>query len=377
LWPIEERAVPKSDVPGEESWPTQPFPTLPPPFARQKFTADDINPFIPEEERASLRDKILSSRNEGVYTPPSLRGSVEMPGHNGGANWGGSAVDPSAGLLYVQSKELPTFLKLDTKEPRGGPTALAGNTTPEQRGATIYSQNCAGCHGADRAGQAGAFPTLVGITTRLTADQIKMMVTNGQGRMPAFSQIATRDMDALVAFLTNPAAAPTTPSAPEERPVASGNAQPGKPQRYWAPVDFLFTSTRLSAIGPPWSQLTAYDLNTGAIKWQVPLGQVSALAAEGHTDTGSHFPRGGVAATAGGLLFSATTSDRKFRAYDRDTGKVLWETDLPEGAEAVPAVYEIGGREYVVICVAAGNGMMNGPAAQRAGAYIAYALPTK
>lgn len=115
LWPIEERKVPKSDVPGEAAWPTQPFPTLPPPFARQKFTPDEINPFIPEEERASLRDKVLSSRNEGVYTPPSLRGTIEMPGNNGGANWGGSAVDPDAGLLYVQSKELPTYVKLDNQ----------------------------------------------------------------------------------------------------------------------------------------------------------------------------------------------------------------------------------------------------------------------
>lgn len=188
LWPIEERPVPKSDVPGEQSWPTQPFPTAPPPFARQKFSADDINPFIPEEERASLRDKILSARNEGVYTPPSLRGTIEMPGHNGGANWGGAAVDPSAGLLYVQSKELPTYIKLDTHMPRGGAMAVVGAATPEQQGAAIYSQNCAGCHGADRAGQAGAFPSLVDVTKRLTADQMKATVTNGQGRMPAFSQ---------------------------------------------------------------------------------------------------------------------------------------------------------------------------------------------
>jgi quinoprotein glucose dehydrogenase len=376
LWPIEERPVPKSDVPGEQSWPTQPFPTAPPPFARQKFSADDINPFIPEEERASLRDKILSSRNEGVYTPPSLRGTIEMPGHNGGANWGGAAVDPSAGLLYVQSKELPTYIKLDTHMPRGGAMAVVGAATRQQPGAAIYSQNCAGCHGADRAGQAGAFPSLVDVTKRLTADQIKTTITGGQGRMPAFSQLNPRDLNTLVAYLADPSAATAPPpSAPEQQPVAAATSPGDGPQRFWAPVDFLFTSTRLSAIGPPWSQLTAYDLNTGAIKWQVPLGEVSTLAAEGHTNTGSHFPRGGVAATAGGLLFSATTSDRKFRAYDRDTGKVIWETSLPEGAEAVPAVYEVNGREYVVICVAAGNGMMNRSAAERAGAYIAYALP--
>ncbi len=378
LWPIEERPVPKSDVPGEQSWPTQPFPTAPPPFARQKFSADDINPFIPEEERASLRDKILSARNEGVYTPPSLRGTIEMPGHNGGANWGGAAVDPSAGLLYVQSKELPTYIKLDTHMPRGGAMAVVGAATPEQQGAAIYSQNCAGCHGADRAGQAGAFPSLVDVTKRLTADQMKATVTNGQGRMPAFSQLNPRALNALVAYLANPSAASAAPSrAPEQQPVAAAASPGDGPQRFWAPVDFLFTSNRLSAIGPPWSQLTAYDLNTGVIKWQVPLGEVTSLAAQGHTNTGSHFPRGGVAATAGGLLFSATTSDRKFRAYDRDTGKVIWETSLPEGAEAVPSVYEVNGREYVVICVAAGNGMMNGPAAERAGAYIAYALPSR
>lgn len=377
LWPIEERPVPKSDVPGEQSWPTQPFPTAPPPFARQKFTADDINPFIPEEERASLRDRILSSRNEGVYTPPSLRGTIEMPGHNGGGNWGGAAVDPSAGLLYVQSKELPTYIKLDSHMPRGGAMAVVGTATPEQQGAAIYSQNCGGCHGADRAGQAGAFPSLVDITKRLTADQIKTTVMSGQGRMPAFSQLAVRNLDALVAYLGNPSAASAAPSAPEQQPVAATTTPGNGPQRFWAPVDFLFTSNRLSAIGPPWSQLTAYDLNTGTIKWQVPLGEVSALAAEGHTNTGSHFPRGGVAATAGGLLFSGTASDRKFRAYDRDTGKVLWEASVPEASEGVPAVYEVNGREYVVMCVAAGNGMMSGPAAQKVGTYVAFALPSR
>jgi len=373
LWPIEERAVPKSDVLGEESSPTQPFPTLPPPFSRQKFTADDINPYIPEEERANFKDKILSARNEGLYTPPSLRGTIEMPGHNGGGNWGGTAVDPSAGLLYIQSKDFPTYIKLDSKPPRGGPTAVVGNASPAQLGSAIYSRTCASCHGADLSGQ-GDIPALKGITTRRTADQIKTTVTGGQGRMPAFAQLTPGNLNSLVAYLGNPAAAAPAPAAPEPPVVATA----GAPQRYWAPYDFLMaTSNRLSAIGPPWSQLTAYDLNTGTIKWQVPLGEVSALAAEGHTDTGSHFPRGGMVVTAGGLLFSATTSDRRFRAYDRDNGKVIWETSIPEGAEAVPAVYEVGGREFIVICVASGNGMMMAPATQRAGAYIAYALPAK
>jgi quinoprotein glucose dehydrogenase len=314
-----------------------------------------------------LRDKILSARNEGLYTPPSLRGSIQMPGHNGGGNWGGSAVDPSAGLLYVQSKELPTYLKLDTRPPRTGPPS----------GPAIYSQNCAGCHGADLAGQAGAIPALTDITTRLTADQIKSVVQNGQGRMPGFSQLTPRDLDALVAYLAMPGTASPPPpgrSFAALIPLADPTAAP---QRYWAPVDFMLASNRLSAIGPPWSQLTAYDLNTGSIKWQVPLGEVTALAADGHTDTGSHWPRGGLIATAGGLLLAATTSDRKFRAYDKDTGKVIWETSIAEASEGVPAVYEVGGREYIVLCVATGNGIMGGPAAQKAGAYVAYALPNR
>ena len=368
LWPIEERAVPKSDVPGEEAWPTQPFPTRPPPFARQKFSPDDINPFIPSADRAALRDKILSSRNEGLFTPPSLRGSIEMPGHNGGGNWGGSAVDPSAGLLYVQSKELPTYLKLDPRPPR---TGLAN-------GSEVYSENCAGCHGMDRAGQPGAIPALTDITTRLTSDRIKSVVQGGQGRMPAFSQLTQRDVDSLLAYLASPVTAsgpPTGRSFSDLIPLQGPYAAP--PQRYWAPYDFLLASDRLSAIGPPWSRLTAYDLNTGAIQWQVPLGEVSALAAAGHSDTGSHFPRAGLVATGGGLLFSATTSDRKIRAYDRDTGKVVWETGMAEASEGVPAVYEAGGREFIVFCIAAGNGIMGGQAAQKAGAYVAYALPDR
>jgi quinoprotein glucose dehydrogenase len=294
-----------------------------------------------------------------------------MPGHNGGGNWCGAAVDPSAGLLYVESKDLPTYIKLDSRPPRGGVNdPVNANGNPVQQGLAIYAQNCAGCHGADRAGQAGVIPALTDITPRLTADQIKTIVAGGQGRMPGFSQLTARNLDALVAYLANPAAA--TALAPEPPPTPTAG-----PQRYWAPYDFLLASNGLSVIGPPWSHLTAYDLNTGDNKWQVPLGEVTAIAAAGHTNTGSHFPRAALVATGGGLIFSATSSDRKFRAYDRDTGKVIWETSIAEAAEGVPAVYEVGGREYIVLCVAAGHGIMGGPSAQKAGAYVAYALPRR
>ncbi len=136
-------------------------------------------------------------------------------------------------------------------------------------------------------------------------------------------------------------------------------------------------ATGLSAIGPPWSQLTAYDLNTGTVKWQIPNGGVTDLADQGHPNTGAHFPRGGVVATAGGLIFVATGSDRKIRAYDEDTGKVLWETDTPAGSEGIPAVYEVAGREYIAFCVAGGNGLLALKSALPPGqnAYIVFALP--
>lgn len=115
LWPIEERPVPKTDMPGETTWPTQPFPTKPEPFARQSFTVDDLSPFLSPADRAKFRDQILSARNEGLFTPPAARGAIQMPGNNGGANWGGAAVDPFQGTLVVVSKDLPCLLKLDKK----------------------------------------------------------------------------------------------------------------------------------------------------------------------------------------------------------------------------------------------------------------------
>ena len=277
LWPIEERPVPKSDVPGEQAWPTQPFPTKPPPFARQSLTEKDVSPYMPEAEQATWREKIRNSRNEGLFTPPSMKGTVTIPGVGGGASWGTAAVDPAKGFLYIVSKDAPTIVTI----------TLPGNSAADQKGKAV-------------------------------------------------------------------------PHAPPVTPVD------GAFTHYTAPyTQFVSQSSRLPSLSPPWFQMTAYDLNTGTIKWQIPYGTVPSLAAEGHADTGVvQQQRGGPVVTASGLIFAAT-NDKKFRAYDADTGKVIWETDLPASAEGVPAVYEIGGREYIALCVAAGNGP---------GAYMAFAL---
>jgi glucose dehydrogenase len=295
LWPIEERPVPRSDVPGEEAWPTQPFPTAPPPFARQSFTEKDLSPFIDDPaERARFLEDIRGARNEGLFTPPGLTNTIQMPGNNGGAAFGGAAVDPEHGTMFVVSKDWPALLKL-----------------------------------------------------------------------------------------TPPPPAPS-PSASVSPPTSAESVDPSS-TRYRSPFGFMITSSGLTAIAPPWTSLTAYDLNTGTIKWKTALGEVPELASKGFTDTGGHFPKVGPVVTAGGLIFTGAR-DREIRAMDVDTGKVLWKVKVDAGVEGIPAIYEVNGRQYVVYCAAAqatththpsmipGHpAMMNAPIT---GAYIAFALPT-
>ena len=213
LWPIEERAVPHSDMPGEETWPTQPFPLQPPPFARQSFTAKDLSPFMPAEERAHFREEIESARNQGLFTPPGLQNTIEMPGNNGGANFGGAAVDPRQGFLYVVSKDLPAMLKLELDEAEDA----SASSSPEQRGRAVFATNCRLCHGADLKGEPPAVPSLVDIGSRHTAQEIRAIVRQGDGRMPAFSRLSDAALDSLLAYLSHPERAPAPAASPEQR----------------------------------------------------------------------------------------------------------------------------------------------------------------
>ena len=373
LWPIEERPVPQSNMPGEKTWPTQPFPVKPPPFARQSFTAKDLSPFMDAAESARLRDEIANARNEGLFTPPGLQNTVEMPGNNGGANFGGAAVDPTNGTLYVVSKDLPAMLKLELSST----DLIPATGSPEVQGHAIFQRDCRQCHGEDRRGQPPAIPSLVDIGSRLSKDQIRNVVKQGQGPMPAFARLSDGALDSLLAYLFKPmdTAAPT----------ADTNAHTAvSPQdaHYKSGFGFMFTSSGLPAIAPPWTSLTAYDLNQGTIKWKIPLGEVPELAAQGFKDTGSHFPKVSPVVTAGGLIFTGTR-DSKVRAIDSETGKVLWEATVDTALEGMPAVYEIDGREYVAFCAAAQatthtHDLPGHPASHAPipGAYVVFALPT-
>ena len=362
FWPIEERPVPKSDMPGEEAWPTQPFPLQPPPFARQKFTADDLSPFIDDPaERARIRDEILSARNEGMFTPPGLRNTIQMPGNNGGANWGGAAIDPKAGLLYVVSKDLPAMLKLERETEISAPA----NGSAEQQGLAIYQAKCQICHHADLKGQPPAVPSLVNVGSQLKRAQLQNVIIHGQGLMPGFGSLSETQINQLMAFLLRQDQ--RTPLALSSAASAEGTG----PQHYRSGFGFMATSTGLSPIKPPWTSLTAYDLNEGTIQWKIPLGEVPELASKGFHDTGSYFPKVGPVVTAGGLILTGTR-DRKVRALDQRNGNVLWGAELPSAMEGMPAVYEAGGHEYIVFCAAAGATPQGKP---EHGSYVAFALP--
>jgi quinoprotein glucose dehydrogenase len=404
VWPIEERPVPKSDVPGEQSWPTQPFPTAPPPFARQKFTLpDDVDPYLlTASEREVWTSRLAHANNLGLYTPPSLdKETISLPGTLGGANWGTTAANPPKGLVYVLTDDLPSVfprLSAESITPQGG-----GGATGEE----IYRSNCQACHGANRTGS-GEAPSLVGIGARMQLEDFEMLVASGRGDMPAFPSLSDVNITALFAYLTNPEnpnAALTHPQGPAQHlggPVVASGGAPGglvkppptenfggpysgppypsgvnAPKRLYSDygLDFPFI------ISPPWSSMVAYDLNSGTIQWEVPLGEDPVLAAKGIKNTGivRGGERRGIVVTSTGLLF-VNCKDSKVRAYDADTGKVLWSAALPAGTEGSPAMYEVQGREYLVVPAAAAKlvgrkAPYGWTTAVSDGAYVAFALP--
>jgi quinoprotein glucose dehydrogenase len=298
LWPIDERPVPKSEIPGEASWPTQPFPIKPPPFARQRMTPEDINRFVSLEEQTRLKLAVREAANTGLFTPSShLRWHIQFPGAWGGANWGSTAADPTTGMLFVRSLEMPSYRKMALVDP-------AAQRTPD----------------------------------------------------------------------------PVPPAA------ANLTRYPGPATRYAGSFSAgWYTSNGYPAVGPPWTQLVAYDLNDGTITWRVADGQAPGIAEGGGSKTGTVRPRNGPVVTAGGLVFVANSQDRFLRAYDAATGRTLWEHELDANPEGIPAVYEVAGRQYIAFAAGASwgtggdpvwrNPLHRKPGSMAAQGYHVFALP--
>ena len=358
LFPIEERPVPPSDIPGEEAWPTQPFPVKPAPYARQSFTEADVSPHA--ENRQEIADILDYSRSEGPFTPLSEQGTVVFPGLDGGAEWGGAAADPE-GILYLNSSEMPWHIEL-------GAAASDEQLDSLTMGQRLYALNCTPCHGAEREGNpASGFPSLVNLHNQRTREHVTNVITNGKGMMPAFTKLSDDEQQALVAFLfgdENPVAVPKEPGlGKDDQP--EGVKVPYQISGYTKFLD----KNGYPAIKPPWGTLNAIDLNTGEYVWKVVYGEHPELMAQGIPQTGAE-SYGGPVITASGLLFIAGTKDGKFRAYAKSNGKLLWETKLPAAAFATPSTYEVDGKQYVV--VACGGTKLDAPGGD---SYVAFALP--
>lgn len=352
LFPIKEVPAPKSNLVGEQTWPTQPVPTKPAPFARQSptVTEKEISPYA--ENRDELIEKVKQYKN-AMFAAPSKEGTVILPGFDGGAEWGGAAADPE-GILYVNSNEMAWILTM--------------KDTPKQDelahlplGERTYATLCTSCHGAERKGNAkSGYPSLADISTKRDKAFVSNIITSGKGMMPGFTTISSADKQSLVAFLFG-----------EEKKEASGSSSTKMPYLPYTSTGYnkFLDSKGLPAITPPWGTLSAIDLNTGEYRWKITLGEEESLKEKGITNTGTE-NYGGPVITASGLLFIAATKDGMFRVFDKKTGKLLWETKLPAAGFATPSTYQVNGKQYVVI--ACGGTKLG---TKKGNQYVAFALP--
>lgn len=362
LYPVMEKPVPAiSELEGEQLSRTQPFPTFFKPFARQTFTLSDLNHVVSDSSYQDIRKRYLSYK-KGWFMPPSKEGTLLFPGMDGGAEWGGPAYDPQSGLLYVNANEMPWVITMVSLE---GDAKVSGQTN-YQAGAMLYRANCMGCHGQNREG-GGNYPSLIGVRRKYTESAFLQLINSGRRMMPAFKQLSTKEKNAIASFILDLKEKGKQPYGVDR-----------KPQDYYVKMPYSATGYNkfrtkegYPAINPPWGTLSAINLNTGKLAWRDTLGDYPELKARGiHAGTENY---GGPVVTAGGVLIIAATKDAKIRAFNKRTGQLLWEADLPAAGFATPSVYQADGRQYIVI--ACGGGKLSG--APNGDAYVAFALPGK
>jgi quinoprotein glucose dehydrogenase len=349
LFPVEYRGYPSSDVPGEKAADTQPLPTRPAPFARQRLTEDMLSNRTPEVHRWAL-EMFRTFRSGGQFVPFTIdQETVIFPGFDGGAEWGGPAFDPETGVLYVNANDVAWT------------SSLTENQAVDS-GRQAYLANCANCHGDNMAGAPPSVPSLVDLRGKRTTDAMSAVIREGSGRMPSFPNLRPDAVRAIAEYVLRG----------ENKELESTGSPAAIPKYRFTGYHKFLDPDGYPAVTPPWGTLNALNLKTGEYLWRIPLGEYPALAAQGLKNTGTE-NYGGPIVTAGGLVFIAATNfDRKFRAFDKRSGKLLWEATLPFAGNATPITYEMGGTQYVVIYATGGKSGRGGPSG---GVYMAFALP--
>jgi quinoprotein glucose dehydrogenase len=344
LFPIIEKKVKASNLPGEKAWLTQPYPTLPKPYARlsSEIGINDINPYA--ENKQEIK-RVLKEVNKEWHAAPSEKGNLILPGFDGGGEWGGAAADPD-GILYVNSNEMGWIQTMKA-------------TTISKPAEKAYQTNCSSCHGIDKKGNPlSGYPSLQDIGSKKSRTYIQQIISNGKGMMPGFNQLSSSDKAQILSYILN--------ELPKE---ANSNANTG----YQTPFQMtgynkFLDSKGLPALTPPWGTLNAIDLNTGKYLWKIPFGDEPSLAQQGITGTGAE-NYGGPIVTASGLLIIGAAKDGKLRIYESKTGKLLRVITLPAAAFATPSTYQVNGKQYIVI--ACGGTKLGTPKGNK---YIAYSL---
>jgi quinoprotein glucose dehydrogenase len=348
LFPLASMPYPPSNVPGELAAKEQSLPTIPAPFARQRLTEDLLTNRTPEAHRWAV-NTFKKFRSDGQFVPLTVgTETVVFPGFDGGAEWGGPAVDPRTSVIYINSNDLAWT----------GALAPNGNETGSR---ALYISQCSVCHGDKLAGNPPAFPSLIDVAKRMNFMQIASNIRNGKGRMPGFPNLTDEQVSAIADFLSNG----------QNKELSSEAPPPPSMKYHLTGYNRFLDPDGYPAVAPPWGTLNAINLNTGEYLWKIPFGEYPELAAAGLRDTGTE-NYGGPIVTGGGLLFiGATNYDKKFHAYDSSNGKLLWETTLPFAGNATPATYAVNGRQFVVIAAGGGKDLKS----KSGGIYVAFALP--
>ena len=358
IFPIEEKSVPKSDIPGEVSAPTQPFPMPSLVYAQQGFGMDQITD-LNTEANDFVKESVQNMVMGDIFTPPGIKPLVILPQFNGGSEWPGAAFDPRTNTLIVNASNEAEWISMVKSK-------VTKETTLGALGKQIFQSTCTHCHSTVEKGlgTTSAVPNLQGVKNRMSKDQFQLLLIEGRGQMPSFKALSESERKALGAYIFQEGLDEKV--AIDDLKNTWRDHIPYISTGHWDfrdPEGFPVNKR-------PWGTLSAIDLNKGEIKWQVPLGTYPQLEAQGIPSTGT-FNIGGAVVTAGGLIFIGATRDERMHAYDKDTGELLWEFQMDTGGYATPSTYEMHGRQYLVI--AAGGG--GKPGTKAGDSYYCFALP--